>query len=108
LSAARLQKFDGRERLHRRPASLGFPSRAISQALAQQKRRGSRRPPSRAGKTGQAQSAPMNTPHLPPNRHSARSRPTFSFPFVPAKRSACAERNLSSVLPFFQFFSVLP
>jgi hypothetical protein len=29
-------------------------------------------------------------------RHFERSRPTFSSRFAPAKRSACAERNLSS------------
>src|SRR5713226_2312694 len=31
-----------------------------------------------------------------PPRHFERSRPTFSSRFAPAKRSACAERNLSS------------
>src|SRR5260370_29643905 len=32
----------------------------------------------------------------PRRRHFERSRPTFSSRFAPAKRSACAERNLSS------------
>ncbi len=27
----------------------------------------------------------MNTPHLPPNRHSERSRPTFFLSFGPAR-----------------------
>src|SRR6202030_4156841 len=64
LSTAWLQKFDGLVRLHRRPASLGFPRRAISQALAQQKRRGSRRPPSRAGETRQTEGAPVKARHF--------------------------------------------
>src|SRR6266851_2835390 len=33
---------------------------------------------------------------ITPHRHFERSRPTFSSRFAPAKRSACAERNLSS------------
>src|SRR6266481_2093561 len=35
---------------------------------------------------------------LPITRHSERSGPTFSCPFARAKGSACAERNLSSLL----------
>src|SRR6266850_463147 len=34
----------------------------------------------------------------PTASHSERSRPTFSSPFALAKGSACAERNLSSLL----------
>src|SRR5712692_3404411 len=36
-------------------------------------------------------------PTHPPSRHFERSRPTFSSAFAPAKASACAERNLSSL-----------
>src|SRR5205814_7553909 len=59
LSAARLQEFDGFLWLHRWPASLRLPRRAIGETVARQERPGNLRPPPRTGKTRQAKIAPM-------------------------------------------------
>src|SRR5256884_3348262 len=54
-----LQESDGFVRLHRWPASLRLPRRAVGETFARQERPGSRRPPPRTGKTRQAKLAPM-------------------------------------------------
>src|SRR5439155_21945706 len=59
VSARRLQEFHGLLRLHRRPASLRLPRRAVGETLARQERPGSRCPPPRTGKPRQAKIAPM-------------------------------------------------
>jgi hypothetical protein len=40
-------------------------------------------------------------PDLSPHRHFERSRPIFSSAFAPANASACVERNLSSLRPWY-------